>query len=232
VRLAQDLRGNPVITLCGFGVSNYYNKLKLLLLEKDVPFSERLVYPWQRDAFLQSSPMGKIPFIETEYGGLSETQAIAEYLEERYPALPMYPAGLFERAKCRELLQHLELNCEWVARRLYKEAFFGGTVSSEIKEDARAKLICGLEAVGQLSKFSPYILGYRFTAADCAAYTHFTMITLATRKIYGEDFVARVLPQAADFLQAMTLRPHFQAMMKDRTHALATFTRLNVKYDG
>lgn len=54
-------------TLCGFGVSNYYNKLKLILLEKQLPFSVRLVYPWQRDAFADSSPLGKIPFIETEY---------------------------------------------------------------------------------------------------------------------------------------------------------------------
>ena len=35
-----------MITLCGFGVSNYYNKLKLILLEKDIPFQEKLVYPW------------------------------------------------------------------------------------------------------------------------------------------------------------------------------------------
>jgi hypothetical protein len=58
------------------------------------------------------------------------------------------------------------------------------------------------------------------------------MITLATQKIYGDDFVASVLPQAADFLQSMNLRPHVQAMMRDRTDALAAFTRLNVKYDG
>jgi glutathione S-transferase len=221
-----------VITLCGFGVSNYYNKLKLLMLEKGIPFTERLMYPWQRDAFLQSSPLGKIPFIETEFGGLSESQAIAEFLEERFPGLPMYPADLFERAKCREIIQHLELNCEWVARRLYREAFFGGRVSHEVKEDVRVKLISGLKAVGRLSKFSPYILGDRFTAADCAAFIHFTMITLATQKIYGDDFVASALPQAADFLRLMNVRPHVQAMMRDRTDALAAFARLNVQYDG
>jgi len=32
-----------MITLCGFGVSNYYNKLKLILLEKNIPFQEQLV---------------------------------------------------------------------------------------------------------------------------------------------------------------------------------------------
>jgi len=83
----------------------------------------------------------KIPFIETEQGGLSESQVILEYLEERFPGTPMYPADLFERAKCRELIQHLELNVEWVNRRLYKQAFFGGTVSQETRDEVREKLI-------------------------------------------------------------------------------------------
>jgi glutathione S-transferase len=221
-----------LITLCGFGVSNYYNKLKLILLEKDVPFRERLVYPWERDTFLRSSPLGKVPFIETEFGDLSETQAIAEYLEERYPEKPMYPTDFFARAKCRELIQHLELNSEWVARRLYKESFFGGTVSQETKSEASVRLTDGLKAVGCLSKFSPYILGESFDAADCAAYVHFTMITLTTQKIYGEDFIEHILPQAAGFLQLMNMRPHVQAMMKDRASALAAFAQLNIKYDG
>jgi glutathione S-transferase len=69
-----------VITLSGFGVSNYYNKIKLVLLEKRIPFRERLIYPWQREDFLSLSPMGKIPFLETVHGGLSESQVIVEYL--------------------------------------------------------------------------------------------------------------------------------------------------------
>lgn len=147
-----------MITLCGFAVSNYYNKLKLVLLEKAVPFRERVVYPWQRETFLACSPMGKIPFIETEHGALSESQAIVEYLEERYSQRPLYPADVFERAKCRELIQHLELNSEWVARRLYKESFFGGQVSDETKREANERLVIGLEAVARLSSFSPYLL--------------------------------------------------------------------------
>ena len=162
-----------MLTLCGFGVSNYYNKLKLVLLEKGVPFEERLVYPWQRDQLHDKSPMGKIPFVETAHGGLSESQVILEYFEERYPERPLYPSDVFQRAKCRELIQHLELNCEWVARRMYKESFFGGSVSNEIKHDARERLSIGLAAVARLSSFSPYIFGSTFTAADCIAYVHF-----------------------------------------------------------
>jgi glutathione S-transferase len=221
-----------MVTLCGFGVSNYYNKLKLILLEKEIPFREKLVHPWERDSFVQSSPLGKIPFIQTEEGGLSESQVIGDYLEERYPERPLYPAGAFERAKCRELIQYLELNAEWVARRLYKEAFFGGTVSEETKREAHDRLAIGLTAVARLSRFSPHIMGSSFTAADCAAYMHFVMIEQTTLKIYGENMLVQFLPQVAAYMQFVGSRPHFQRVMRDRAAAIEAFFALGVKYDG
>ena len=221
-----------MITLCGFGVSNYYNKLKLIMLEKQISFRERLVYPWERDGFLQSSPLGKIPFIETDEGGLSESQVILEYLEERYPDTPLYPESLYERAKCREMIQHLELNAEWVVRRLYKECFFGGTVSGETKQEAYERLVVGLEAIRRLAKFAPYICGAEFTAADCAAYVHFTMIRLATRAIYFEDMLAKQVPRAVDYMTMMDDRPHFRTMMSEREASMTAFAALGVPYDG
>ncbi|MEO8136986.1 MAG: glutathione S-transferase [Betaproteobacteria bacterium] len=221
-----------MITLCGFAVSGYYNKLKLILLEKDVPFREKLVYPWERDSFAQSSPLGKIPFVETEHGALSESQVILEYLEERYPESPMYPADPFARAKCRELIQHLELNAEWVARRLYKESFFGGTVSDDDKREAKEKLPKGLAAVAQFSHFSPYIFGPTFTAADCVAYMHFLSIRITTQNIYGENVLDRFFPGLAAYIQQMESRPHLQTVLAGREAALATFVKLDVRYDG
>lgn len=221
-----------MITLCGFGVSNYYNKLKLILLEKQIPFRERTVYPWERDGFLGDSPLGKIPFIETEEGSLSESQVILEYLEDRYPEIPLYPADAYARARCRELIQHLELNGEWVARRLYKECFFGGMVSEETKREAHERLLVGLGAAARLAKFSPFILGSEFSAADCVAYVHFTMIRLATVTIYGEDLLARLVPEAAAYMARMDERPHIRTMMADRAAATAAFIELNVPYDG
>ena len=221
-----------MITLCGFGVSNYYNKLKLVLLEKNIPFREDLVYPWERARFLQHSPLGKIPFVVTEEGGLSETQPILEYLEDRYPDVPLYPADPFSRAKCRELMQHLELNSEWVARRLYKEAIFGGRVSDEIKAEAYERLCAGLEAVARLSRFAPYILGAALTAADCAAYMHFLMIRNVSLTIYHEDLLERFLPGVGTYMELMESRPHVRAILADRADAMRAFLALNVKYDG
>jgi len=221
-----------VVTLCGFGVSPYYNKLKLLLLEKDIPFRERLVYPWERDTFRSSSPLGKIPFVMTDHGALSESQVILEYLEERFPERPMYPADPFARAKCRELIQHLELNAEWVARRLFKESLFGGSVSDETKREVLERLPMGLDAVARLSHFSPYIFGPTFTAADCAAYMHFLYIQITTSKIYGENMLDRFFPGLPGYMQLMDTRPHLQKVLTEREAALVAFLKLDVKYEG
>ena len=199
-----------MINLCGFAISNYYNKTKLILLEKGIAFTEEQVFPSQDEALLKRSPLGKIPFIETERGCLSESQVILEYLEETYPEKPLYPADLFERAKCRELIQHLELNVELHARRLYKESFFGGTVSEETKTEVKERLEIGLQGVVRLAKFTPYIAGETYTAADCVAWLHFLIVSMATQKIYGTDMVAAHIPAIANYMQLIETRPHVQ----------------------
>ena len=76
------------ITLCGFTLSNYYNKVKMVLLEKGLPFTEVRIGKADRDeAMLAASPLGKVPFIRTEHGTLCESGAIVEYLEALAPAL-------------------------------------------------------------------------------------------------------------------------------------------------
>ncbi len=216
-----------MINLCGFAVSNYYNKIKWVLLEKGIAFTEEEVFPSQDEALLTRSPLGKIPFIETEHGSLSESQVILEYLEEAYSDVPLYPADPFERAKCRELIQHIELNVELHARRLYKEAFFGGTASAETKQEVKERLEVGLKGLARLAKFTPFIAGETYTAADGVAWLHFFMVTLTTQKIYGTDLVAAHLPGVADYLQLMESRPAGQKVATDRTVAMGKFLNKN-----
>jgi glutathione S-transferase len=214
-----------MLNLCGFAVSNYYNKIKLVLLEKGIVFTEEEVFPSQDEALLKRSPLGKIPFIETEHGCLSESQVILEYLEDIYPEKPLYPTDSFQRAKCRELIQHLELNVELHARRLYKEAFFGGTVSEETKNEVKERLDIGLNGMARMSKFSPYIDGDTYTAADCVAWLHFFMVSAATQKVFGTDMVAAHIPSVTNYMQFIETRPHVQKVAADRTVAMAKFLK-------
>lgn len=218
-----------MINLCGFAVSNYYNKTKLVMLEKGITFTEEEVFPSQDEALLKRSPLGKIPFIETEHGCLSESQVILEYLEDVYPENSLYPADSFERAKCRELIQHLELNIELQARRLYKEVFFGGTASEETKIEVKEKLEIGLNGLARLAKFSPFIAGETYTAADCVAWLHFFLISLATQKIYGVDMIAAHFPDIANYMQLIENRPAAQKVAAGRAAAMAAFFNFTKK---
>ena len=124
-----------MITLCGFGVSNYYNKVKMVLLEKGIDFSEERVMTKSTDeAVLSCTPLGKIPYIRTEHGALCESQVIVDYLEAMSPNTPLTPADPWAAAKVRELVTFIDLHLELVARELYARAFFGGTVDEATRE--------------------------------------------------------------------------------------------------
>jgi len=90
-----------MIKLCGFALSNYYNKVKFVLLEHEIPFEESLVMTSQDESLLGHSPLGKVPFIQTEQGDLCESQAIIEYLHARFPERDFLrrPVGSGERAR-------------------------------------------------------------------------------------------------------------------------------------
>ena len=62
-----------MIKLHGMPLSNYYNVVKCVMLEKEVPFEEVAVKPNQESDYLLKSPMGKVPCMETAAGFLTET---------------------------------------------------------------------------------------------------------------------------------------------------------------
>lgn len=203
-----------MLTLCGFPISNYYNKVKLALLEKGVPFQEERCATG-KESIASGSPLGKVPFLKTPDGVLCESQAIIEYIEETNPSSPLYPRDVFARAKCRELIQFLELYLEWPARRLYPEVYFGGSVSDEVKQSVREQLEKGMNALAHAAKFSPFIAGTDFTYADCAALAHLPLVSQTTRKVYGADLLAR-MPQIAPYLEQVRARPHAKKVNEDR----------------
>ncbi|MDR3452842.1 MAG: glutathione S-transferase [Rhodoferax sp.] len=206
-----------MITLCGFPVSNYYNNVKLALLEKGVPFTEETVLTKSTDeAVLSASPLAKIPFIRTPQGSLCESEAIVEYLEAAYPNPPLLPAEPFAAAKVRELITFIDLHLELVARELYPQAFFGGTVSESSQARVRKQLEKNIPAFKRLAKFAPYVAGDTFTLADCAAFTSLPLVGLATKAVYGEDLLLAAGVDYKPYMKLIGERPSAQKVLADR----------------
>ena len=211
-----------MLTLCGFAVSNYYNKVKLALLEKNVPFTEEHCGTGSKEeAVLSASPLAKIPFIRTDKGALCESEAIMAYLEAAHPNPPLLPADPFAAAKVHELSIFIDLHLELVARELYKQAYFGGTVSQEVQDRVRAQLDKSVAAFRRLARFSPYVAGDSFTQADCAAYVSLPLIGNATKAIYGEDLLLAAGIDYKSYMKMIGERPAAQKVNEDRKLALA-----------
>ena len=206
-----------MLTLCGFSASNYYNKVKLALLEKGVPFHEQLA--WMGKTDLSASPLAKVPYLLTPEGPLCESAVIADYIEAAYPTPALVPAQAFAAAKVRELITFMELHLELVARNLYPQAFFGGTVSEAAREKVGIQLEKNIAAFAKLASFAPYVAGDSFSMADCAAIVHLPLVSSATKAIYGRDYLAE-LP-VRDYLARMAERPHVQRINADRKTSTA-----------
>jgi glutathione S-transferase len=216
------------LKLCGFSASNYYNKIKLQLMEKEVPFIEELVWTGNAHPLLvERSPMGKVPFLDTPQGPISESGACAEYIESVYPQTPLLPADPYAAAKVREIILHSELHLELVARNLYPEAFFGGKVSDEVKERTHKLLVKGVHSFAKLAKFAPYVAGAEFTLADCAVVVHLPLVSGASKIIYGEDVLA-ALP-VREYLKKMGERPTLQKVNADRKSSTEQMLAMRAK---
>ncbi len=206
-----------MLTLCGFSLSNYYNKVKLALLEKGLPFEEEIVRTGSSaEEVLSASPLGKIPFIRTPHGPLCESQAILEYLEAAHPTPPLLPADAFAAAKVRELMIFINLHLELVARELYGQAFFGGSVSEGTQARVRKALDKNIPAFRRLAKFSPFVAGDSFTMADCAAYVSLPLVGMSTRLVLGSDLLAEHGVDWKGYGKLVGQRPSAQKVDADR----------------
>jgi glutathione S-transferase len=204
-----------VLKLYGFTVSNYFNMVKMALLEKDIDFEFVDTKPTQEGDYLAKSPMGKVPCLETSEGFISETDVIFDYLEDLGQGQALMPASAYEKAKVRELIKQLELYIELPARTCFAEAFFGGTVSEETKDKARVSLKKGVECIKRTGKFSPYIAGDTFTYADIMFMYSVSLAGACAKRVLGMDLLED-LPEAKALSELLASRASAQKVAADQ----------------
>ncbi len=195
-----------MIKLYGLRMSNYYSLTKALLIEKGIDFEEVKAPPAQEEAYLARSPMGKMPAIEVDGRFLSESLAIATYLEKLKPEPSLIPADPFEAGKVMELSCHLKLDIELVARRLLPQLLFGKPVSEETKDQVRADLAKGMKAVERLLVCAPYAAGDKLTLADFYANYTFGTASLLAKAVLGLDLLAEH-PRVSELLALLAKQP-------------------------
>ncbi len=179
-----------MIELYGLRMSNYYSLVKALLIEKGVEFEEVKAPPTQKEDNLARTPMGKMPSIGVDGHYMSESLAIAAYLDRIEPEPALLPADPFAVGKVIELVCHIKLDVELVARRCLPEAFFGGQVSDETKETTKNDLARGMASLDRIFVGAPYAAGSELTLADFYTFFSFGLAGGIVQKIFGDDLLA------------------------------------------
>jgi len=208
-----------MLILHGFSSSNYYNVAKLALLEKGVAFRESLVWTGAgkdyRPEYLEQSPLGKVPCLETDEGFITESRCIVDYLERAFPEPPLYPTGAFAQAKMLELTQYIDLYLELPARRLLRNFFSGKPPPDSVATEVRHMVENGARALRVLARFDGFLFGDRFTAADIAGAMHFPAVRRLTQTALGCDPLGDV-PGLPEYVERMDLRPTVVRVREDR----------------
>jgi RNA polymerase-associated protein len=183
-----------VLTLYDADRCPYCARIRIVLAEKGLSYETVVVDLDDRPAWIyEKNPLGKVPVLEEDDFVLPESAVIMEYLEERYPEPPLWPADPAERAAGRLLLERFHQ----FSRPYY--ALRRGD------EDAREHLDAELAGLDSLLAGRPFLTGREFGLAD-AAYLPWI---LRAETMLGVDLDAH--PAVADWAARAGARPSVAA---------------------
>ncbi len=109
---ATTARGyhRAMITLYSGPLSLFTAKVRIALAEKglpyelvSVPFSRRDGYAPKHPEVLARHPKAQVPVLVDGDLTVWDSTVILEYLEDRYPAPPLYPTDVAGRVRCRQI---------------------------------------------------------------------------------------------------------------------------------
>jgi glutathione S-transferase len=170
----------------------YAARARIVLAEKGLDYDAVEIDLDDRPAWLyEKNPLGRVPVYEEEGGlVLPESRVIMEYLEERYPEPPLWPADPAERALGRLWLERFD---DRLGRAYY--ALRRGT------EGARGELGSKLAELDSALEAQPYLSGREYGLAD-AGYVPWLLRATGRLGVELEPF-----PALTDWLERVAARP-------------------------
>lgn len=211
-----------MLKLYGIAISNYYCTVKAALVAKGLAFESVTTMPEEKPGIVEASPMGKVPYIETERGFLSETNVIFDYLEEVYPEPPLWPAEAWARAKAREVSRLVELYLDSPVRPLLPTVYFGAPLDEAAASAARPQVEKGLRAFTRLARLDRYLAGDAVTYADIDAFFQVGFTNLHTREVWDWD-ICDAVPGLSAYLERVAAFPAVASVAAEQEQAFNAF---------
>jgi len=139
-----------MLTVYAIPVSLYCAKLRILLRHKNLKWREQLPPGgYGSEEYKLIVPSGNLPALVEGNLIIADSEAIAEYLNEKHPLPPMLPRGSARRAKVRERSRFHDTRLEPALRKLFPH-LQKGKRDTAVNDQQSTKLTALLEQFGRL----------------------------------------------------------------------------------
>lgn len=164
-----------MVTVYGIPTSPYVRKVLYSLEIKGIEYQLDPINPLEiPESFRAINPLMKIPaYVEGDLS-LSESTVICEYLEDRYPENPVYPADPAQKAQCRWWDQYAGSTMAEAFWPLITERVINGMIYQQpvdediVQESLSEKIPAVLDFIESALAGREYLVGDQLTIADVA----------------------------------------------------------------
>lgn len=193
----------------GASMSPYVRKVIAVAIEKDVDFKIKTVGRGDRDPeFREASPLGKMPALRDGDYLLSDSSAIAHYLEVKHPDPALYPADARERGRAvwwEEFADTILFGCiaKMFFHRVVAPRFEGKEGDLEMADRAEAEELPPLlDYLESEMSGGEHLVGDTLSIADLALASPFANLDHAGAKVDWSRY-----PKLDEWTKRMLARP-------------------------
>lgn len=205
----------------GASLSPFVRKVRVMLLEKGVPYELDPVNPFTPPpGFAQISPLKRIPVLRDtdlpEPNTLPDSSIISDYIEHKYPTPPLYPRDAYARGRALWLEEYADTALTQVIgpgifyERVIKKFMQAQPDEALVAATLKDKIPPVFDYLEGEIGTKTYLVGDTYSIADIAVATHFINFAHA-----GEVLDSTRWPQLTRYVQAILARPSFKAMMDE-----------------
>jgi glutathione S-transferase len=200
-----------------FPLSPFCRKVRLTLAEKkqEVELVEERYWEPSAD-FLRRNPAGKVPILKTDTKMLTESQAICEYLEEKFPTPALMPRDVDGRFEVRRLCAwfddkfHSEVTSNLLYERVNKKVMKLGYPDSKAVKQGANRIKYHLDYMAWLLDQRRWLAGNEMSLADFTAAAHLSCLD------YISDVDWNRSSNVKDWYAKIKSRPSFRPLLADQ----------------
>ena len=209
--------------LISFPICPFVGRARIVVLEKNISIEVQLIDLANKPAwFLERSPTGTVPALDTGKHFIFESSVISEFLDEVSEG-SLHPEAVADRAVNRAWT-------EYAAKLLVAQFMMLMSASQADFDNHKSTLTVGLQNVERALANQPYFNGKAFALID-AAYSPLFVRTKYLREKHGIDLLSG-LPKLRKWEEALNDRPsvrkvhgveyieHLEQVMTDRASML------------